>query len=194
MKVKVQDNSQDVSNITSYTWAKDNTDKSYESNICPDGNYQTIINETDEPEICIVNNEGWYKATATNSRNNSTNSDVSAPVYYRVTNPAKPIEIVEDLPETGFYETELPHIKLSAAGIPFDSITVQWYAETLDTRTLQAEKTYSATDFNIDNSLIAHYSGEKFASGTNARAVIITYYNTSTSSCETRSSTVFAKQ
>lgn len=193
MKVKVQDNSQDASNTTSYSWAKDNTDKSYERDVCPDGNYETIVNGADDLATCIVNTEGWYKATATNSRNNSANSDPSNPVYYRVTNPAESMIIIEDLPETGFYETELPHIKLSAEGIPFDNITVQWYAETLDTRILKAEKTYSAADFT-DNSLIVHYSGENFASGTNARAVITTYYNTSTSSCETRSSTVFAKQ
>ena len=184
MKVKVQDNSQDVSNITSYAWVKDNTDKSYESNICPDGNYKTIANKTDEPEMCVVNTEGWYKVTATNIRNKSVASTDSNPIYYRVTAPAKEMKIIRNL-EGKQSANQRPTFDISCEGVPFDTISVQWYDFSTDEPHALLGNIQTYSEFGPNNMLTVTYAGPPLTGGQMPYAKITTHYNNSEKSITT---------
>jgi hypothetical protein len=74
-----------------------------------------------------IDKEGWYKVTATNTRNNSDASNESNAIYYRVTYPAQSVTIAEDLGGLISINSS-PELILDCAGISFDKVTVQWYA------------------------------------------------------------------
>ncbi len=173
--VKIKDNTQDTSNITSYSWGKNNIANSHTSMQKPESYSITMEGNTN---TLSINKEGWYKVAATNTRNNSDASNESNAIYYRVTYPAQPVKIAEDL--VGLIsKNSSPYLILDCAGISFDKVTVQWY--TVGVGSTQEAKgdpqTYFPDQF-INNQYKVNYDdvNDPLSPGV-LTATITTYYN-----------------
>lgn len=171
-------NSQDASNITSYTWSKNDTANSHTSANKPE-DYLTPMEGNDNK--LSVDKEGWYKVTATNVRNNSNASDESNAIYYRVTYPAQSVTIAEDLGGVISIQSS-PQLILDCTDIPFDKVTVQWYKQGIGQikEAKGAPQTYLPDEFNNNQCKVIYKDVNDPLKPGVFTAIITTYYNNTT--------------